>query len=110
MIRSATGHTEKAINKGLITLPCLVQGKISNIVGVKNLSKNLISVKRICEKGGSVLFIDEIAIVKNRLGQIVATAYNYNNLYRLRLKNNPIEALTTDITTWHRRLGHAQKS
>ena len=111
LIRSATGHTEKAVNKGSITLPCLVRGTTSNIglenvIGVKNLSKNLISVKRICEKGGNVLFINEIAIVRNKMGEVVATAYIYNNLYRIRLKDNPIEALTTDLTTWHRRLGH----
>ena len=58
IIRSATGHTEKAVNKGTIILPCLVKNKktnvgLENVIGVKNLAKNLISAKKICEKGGN---------------------------------------------------------
>ena len=78
---------------------------LRDVIGVRNLAKNLISVKKICERGGRILFTKERALVKNKQGQTIAIASIYNNLYRIHLQNHFPQVLNVYINTWHRRLG-----
>ena len=106
---------------------------VNNVYHVPKLHGNLLSVARFTQNGGSVKFMGNTCKLTSANGLVTATAYKHEDIYILDAKVilpesalitvldqselNPDTALVVyrakektskaDLTTWHRRLGHA---
>jgi transposase InsO family protein len=86
---------------------------LSNVLHVPNIASNLLSVSNLVREGHVIVFSQRGATVLRRenckvSGQVVATASNYKNLYKLDLANiaNLTNQCLPTALLWHRRLGH----
>ena len=102
------GYVVQAEGKGEVKL--LVRSKdkvvkltLHNVLYVPNLSKNLLSVNSITEKGASV-YIDnsKCTLVKDDKSYEIGHAYK-GKLYRL---NTNLEEASVAQSLWHQRMGH----
>ena len=85
--------------------------QMKDVYHVPNLSKNLMSVSKLTQKGNSVNFcLNEFQII-NSNGVLIAAGRSTDQIYKLKIK---LEKLTSNSATnkkhskmiWHRRLGH----
>jgi len=111
-VYGALHHQEgKVTSIGGVTLNCHTPAgprdiAFKEVLLVPSLRKKLLSVKRICEKGGKVTFMKDQVLIKVG-GEIVmeGSLLVGNDLYRVNL-NKPIFSYNASIGTWHQRLGH----
>lgn len=87
-----------------------LQIEINNVLFVPELKSNLLSIRRLVEKGFSVVF-DKDCVFINKGDNIVAKGYREGVLYKIHFDLPEIsesgQALTAEQTVdWHRRLGH----
>lgn len=84
------------------------QVSISNVLHVKDLSSNLLSVSQLCEKGHKVIFMNEGCEIYDRDNFLVATGRHINNMFVLNRSTNRCLFTSQDQQSllWHRRLGH----
>ncbi|KAJ6649269.1 Retrovirus-related Pol polyprotein from transposon TNT 1-94, partial [Pseudolycoriella hygida] len=84
------------------------QVSISNVLHVKELSSNLLSVSQLCKKGHKVIFTNEGCQIFDNDSDLVATGRHVHNMYVLNL--SPHRCLFTSTNKqsllWRQRLGH----
>lgn len=107
------GEMVEAYKEGSLYLQTLEGRKIKleKVLVCKNLSHNLLSVKRVEEKGLRILFENgKIKIQKNNY-EVIASGISKANLYILNLQVQNLEAnvTTSQDDLWHRRMGHSSK-
>lgn len=101
--------------KGTITISALVNGQnrdiiIQNVLYVPELGVNLLSVRKITEKGYIVKFNEHTCDIVNANREIMAVAKPNNNIYSLVQPVNTAYSCKSDTTSvWHRRLGHLNR-
>lgn len=101
--------------KGTITISALVNEQIRDIIiqdvlYVPELGVNLLSVRKITEKGYIVKFDEHTCDIVNANGDIMAVAKPRNNIYSLVQPVNIAYSCKSDTTSvWHRRLGHLNR-
>lgn len=83
---------------------------LSEVISVPELSKNLLSVNKITQNGGEVVFKkDKVQVFKNK-NKIMESEKNENGIYAVKLeKENEEKALTAEtenVLDWHKKLGH----
>ena len=114
----ADGRVMQVKGKGFGHLNCSSFGKenyrirLSNVYFIPELESNLISVKKLTEKGCEVKFSGGTCdLILNN--EIIGKAYLDGLLYELKLNNEKASLVNesnrtckSDITTWHNRLGH----
>ena len=106
------GYVVQAEGKGEVKL--LVRSKdkvvkltLHNVLYVPNLSKNLLSVNSITEKGAGVYFDNsKCTLVKDDKSYEIGHAYK-GKLYRL---NTNLEEASVAQSLWHQRMGHMNTS
>ncbi|MCO5579388.1 hypothetical protein L7F22_033243 [Adiantum nelumboides] len=99
--------------KGTITIQ-MSQGEekdVSNVLLVPSITKNLISVGQIVEKGYEVKFNKDGCYVKNDKGKIVAHGEKNGRLFKLKMNathnaNFSSHSSSSSLILWHKRLGH----
>lgn len=96
--------------KGTITVSVLINDNVREItvhdvLYVPELGVNLLSVRKITERGYVVEFRKNVCKITDTDGDLVAVARTKNNIYKL------IQPVNTayNCTVWHRRLGHLNK-
>lgn len=114
-ITTAANHSTNSSSEGEINLVVNNYGERNNIklkdtMFVPELRNNLMSVPTITEKGYTVIFKKEYAIVKRRDGSIALTASKKNNIYEVNeIRNQAMlasEVNDNKLTRWHQRYGH----
>jgi len=84
--------------------------KIQNALCVPELRNNLLSVPSITDKGLTVIFQKNRAIVKRKDGSTILTATKRNQLYvideRLDRAMSAENQVSKDLLKWHQRYGH----
>ena len=115
-VNVANGFQETALGKGFGVLNAINDNnqveKISvmDVLFVPGIASNLLSVRKLTEKGYSVQFEKNTCkIVKN--GTVVAIGDLCNDLYKLRIKMQEANVVSNDdckncIHEWHRKMGH----
>ena len=102
----------KVIGKGKVgkSKNCCVE----DVLLVKGLKHNLLSISQLCDKGNKVTFDCNSCIVENNIDkQIKLIGKRINNIYMIDLDNEPsldtkcLVSLDDDSWIWHRRLAHA---
>ncbi|MCO5587934.1 hypothetical protein L7F22_041887 [Adiantum nelumboides] len=99
--------------KGTITIQ-MSQGEekdLSNVLLVSGITKNLISVGQIVEKGYEVKFNKDGCYVKNDKGKVVAHGEKNGRLFKLKMNathnaNFSSHSSSSSLILWHKRLGH----
>ncbi|MCO5573286.1 hypothetical protein L7F22_027055 [Adiantum nelumboides] len=100
--------------KGTITIQML-QGEekdLSNVLLVLGITKNLISVGQIVEKGYEVKFNKDGCYVKNDKGNVVAHGEKNGRLFKLKMNAthnanfSSHSSSSSSLILWHKRLGH----
>ncbi|MCO5603674.1 hypothetical protein L7F22_057825 [Adiantum nelumboides] len=99
--------------KGTITIQ-MSQGEekdLSNVLLVPGITKNLISVDQIVEKGYEVKFNKDGCYVKNDKGKVVAHGEKNGRLFKLKMNathnaNFSSHSFSSSLILWHKRLGH----
>ena len=88
---------------------------IEDVLLVKNLKHNLISISQLCDRGNRVIFEPTHCIVENLSDKKpLFIGPRQENVYVLNLENLPssslscLSAINNDAWLWHRRLGHAK--
>jgi len=101
---------------GKVNIPIFVNGETRLIVAedvlyVPNLSVNLLSVRKITQKGFTINFDESVCKITNG-DNLVATAKPVNDIYKLSQPSNVTYACKIDTSSnkWHRRLGHLNRS
>jgi transposase InsO family protein len=117
----AVAHQETFANvKGELSILTNVNNKTSrvifkDVIYVPNFSKNLISIHKITEMGGTVNFYNNYAEIKINNQIIIKGTKTKNNLWKIdqiydvpKVQTNAqhVHALKVNINTWHQRLGH----
>uniref|UniRef100_A0A0A9WWP7 Copia protein n=1 Tax=Lygus hesperus TaxID=30085 RepID=A0A0A9WWP7_LYGHE len=81
---------------------------IDNVIECEGLTKNLLSVRRLEQKGLSVRFEQDKVSVCDNVGTVVCEGSNVNNLYVLTFYSGTGAAfLTNEDVLMHRRMGHS---
>ncbi|MCO5606454.1 hypothetical protein L7F22_060642 [Adiantum nelumboides] len=99
--------------KGMITIQ-MSQGEekdLSNVLLVSGITKNLISVGQIVEKGYEVKFNKDGCYVKNDKEKVVAHGEKNGRLFKLKMNathnaNFSSHSFSSSLILWHKRLGH----
>ena len=85
---------------------------VTDVLYVPEMEGNLLSVKKLAKRGLTISFEDKFCSIKNKSCEI-ACGYLDGKLYRLKTNeeralkmNQGMKIETTDIITWHKRLGH----
>lgn len=91
-----------------------VQGipKLTNIMLVKYLKANLISISQLCDDSHNASFNkEECSVLDDQGKEILRGKRSSNNCYLLNL-NHQCSTITVDTVTdlWHQRLGHTSLS
>lgn len=114
-----------------VMFPNNVKKTISNVMYVPYLSTNLLSVNRLTQNGYSVKFDNNVCLISDNKGQVIASANNCNGIYKLNVlpaigltehcsQNTQVDhrcsGMVNDNTQeaayavspelWHKRLGH----
>jgi len=118
-VYTASEHYMKSVGSGNVNLNIKASYKnnpikIQNALYVPELRNNLLSVSSITDKGHSVIFKKNNAIVKRKDGSTFLTATKQNEIYvidekidRAMLANNEKHR---DLLKWHQRYGHVNIS
>jgi len=101
--------SSKIIGKGTLSLENGV-AKVENVLCVKDLKHNLLSVSQMCDQGHTLTFDShECEIRRSMSGKLVGiTVRTPNNVYilaKIRGETCLIEQ-TNEIWLWHKRMGH----
>nr|KYP48411.1 hypothetical protein KK1_029873 [Cajanus cajan] len=85
---------------------------IDNVLYVKGLTHNLLSISQLCDSGYEVSFNKNKCTVSQSDSSILFTANRCNNLYKILF--NELESQNVDCLVsyenqwlWHKKLGHA---
>ena len=102
------GSKSQIKGKGIISLPRL--SDIANVLYVKGLRVNLLSISQICDQDFMVLFSKGKCLVMNESGKKLISGFcTLDNCYGLvpdaDIVCNSIRLLNEDL--WHQRMGHA---
>lgn len=100
--------------KGEVTLTFPDEDEIINLPNtlyVPNLTTNLMSVSKITDKGYTVLFKKNNAIIKDKKGQPILKAQRKDNLYYIQSEissndEQEISFYSPKMMLWHEKLGH----
>lgn len=109
-ILAANNASMKVVNTGNVDLKLNnVNLSINDVLHVPDLSANLLSVSRMCEKGNKVVFDEQGCKIYTRENDLVSFCKPENGIYKL--KSNISECMNAvnksdDLVLWHRRLGH----
>ena len=102
------GSKSQIKGKGIISLPGLPD--IANVLFVKGLRVNLLSISQICDQGFMVLFSKGKCLVMNESGKkLISGVRILNNCYEL-VPDADIICNSIDLPNehlWHQRMGHA---
>ncbi|MCO5583616.1 hypothetical protein L7F22_037529 [Adiantum nelumboides] len=84
---------------------------LSNVLLVLGITKNLISVGQIVEKGYEAKFNKDGCYVKNDQGKVVAHGEKNGRLFKLKMNathnaNLSSHSSSSSLILWHKRLGH----
>lgn len=79
---------------------------VKDAMCVPELTTNLLSVSQLISKGNTVKFGDDGCKIFNSIGDLVATAYLVNGVYKLNTPNGIAASAIASGEIWHRRLGH----
>lgn len=83
---------------------------LNNVSYVPDLSKNLLSVNAITEKGGEVKFTKDSVYVTKDDCQVLSGKKQENGLYVINIEKSEQECMLVDTNElaekWHRKLGH----
>lgn len=100
---------------GMVNIPLLVNGEANvaateDVLYVPRLSVNLLSVQKITEKGFTIKFDRETCEILDG-GDVIAIAKPVDGVYKLSQPSNIAYSckLDSDLTEWHRRLGHLNR-
>ena len=87
---------------------------IDNVILVKGLKHNLISVSQLCDKGNLVTFDSKCCLIKRQdTNEIVLIGHRVDNVYMINLdevSSNDVKCLVSkndETWLWHRRVAHA---
>ena len=87
---------------------------IKDVLLVKRLKHNLLSISQLCDKRNKVTFDSNNCIVENNNDkQIKLIGKRFNNIYMIDLDNEPsinticLVSLNDESWIWHKRLAHA---
>ena len=102
------GSKSQIKGKGIISLPGLPD--IANVLYVKGLRVNLLSISQICDQDFMVLFCKGKCLVMNESGKkLISGVRTFDNCYGLvpdaDIVCNSIRLPNEDL--WHQRMGHA---
>lgn len=87
--------------------------KVNNVLCIHNLTTNLLSVSKIIASGNRVVFNKNVCHIYNQQNDCIGEANQVNGVYKLNIvKSEELLAAmaVTSSKTWHRRLGHINKS
>ena len=109
----------EAIGRGNIVTSIKVEGvlrqiKITKVLHVPKIHNNLLSVSKLISEGLKIEFGEFGCVMRNKLGNVIATATRDKNLFRLDCLairgNEKANAAKLEhggvLALWHRRLGH----
>lgn len=108
------GATITATKKGVIqvTTDQGLEGSIQDVLYCPELTCNLLSVKRLQERGMVVIF-NHAGVEIKRKGQLIAKGKPINNLlgitFTIKRKSANIAEIKNNYKLWHERLGHISK-
>lgn len=86
---------------------------IDNVLYVKGLKHNMLSISQLCDSGYDVAFIKGECIVKNSDGSLLFIAKRQGNLYKIKLGELSSQNVSYLVSVkennwlWHKKLGHA---
>ncbi|RDX73915.1 hypothetical protein CR513_46399, partial [Mucuna pruriens] len=86
---------------------------IDNVLFVKGLKHNLLSISQLCDSGYDVSFNKGECIVKDYKSSIIFSVKRLNTLYKIDMTNltnqnvTCLVSINDDHWTWHKKLGHA---
>ena len=87
---------------------------IDNVLLVKGLKHNLLSISQFCDKGNKVTFDSNFCIVENQNDkQVKLIGKRINNIYMIDLEDKPyidskcLVSMNDDSWIWHKRFAHA---
>ncbi|RLU23300.1 hypothetical protein DMN91_003504 [Ooceraea biroi] len=113
----ANNNKLKVRGKGTADIPIEVNGQAriavaEEVLYVSELSVNLLSVRKLTEKGLVVKFNKHVCTITDKSGNLVALAKPVNGIYELSQSVNAVYSCKSVKSTieWHRRLGHLSKS
>lgn len=120
----ANNGTTKVTGLGKALIEAEVNSQLQNLevndaLLVPELKTNLLSVARICDRGYTVTFKEQCAVIKNSKDNVMLIADRKDNLYYLRGSDNSnynanfaSESIDSsknkfaDVNKWHCRMGH----
>lgn len=113
-IRAANNDMMKVICSGDVSCRVNVHGKSSgvtmkDVMCVPGLTTNLLSVSQMTSKGYSVIFLPDMAEIRDKHGSLIATATEVDGLYRLDVDRGTAFTATgknDSMELWHRRCAH----
>lgn len=111
--RAAREHFVKSVGSGNVNLLLRANRRENNSVKIQDalseLRNNLLSVPSVTDKGHSVTFVRNRAIIKRKDGSTILTATKRNQLYVVDEKVDQAMLVENEhdrILRWHRRYGH----
>lgn len=106
-------HAESKGNIEVVLGIINIIAEIKDVLYIKDLRCNLLSVQKLANAGIKTIFDEDRAILKKN-GKIIAVANRENNLYKIEFKVNEkcVNLMTNEMQAeiWHRRLGHISVS
>lgn len=115
---ASKSHTTQIVGNGIVKIDIDDKNsvKLPDTLFVPDLSANLLSISKITEKGHSVIFHKDNAIIKNPVGDVVMKAQKSDGLYVVNaqpmdksscLKSESCRNVSEEkLGIWHRRMGH----
>ena len=84
---------------------------ISNVLLVKNLKHNLLSISQLCDKGFKISFSEDKSSIRDKNQNLIFEGYRDKNIYVLNMKINHnsdmcLIANENDPWLWHKRFCH----
>lgn len=109
-INTAGSQRIKSVAKGTVNLE-LDEGpiEVKEVFMVPELSTNLLSISKICEKNMTVLLKNDGCEVRDENGNIVVSGIQEDGMYKLPTKRIQKACVISEVELWHRRLGHLSR-
>ena len=109
------GDNSKSIIRGIGTIGNNSHTQIKNVLLIKNLKYNLLSISQLCDKGFRVCFESNAChVINSTTNQIIYIGKRHENMYVIHIDevvlNDESCLIANDVSDswlWHRRLGHA---
>jgi hypothetical protein len=110
-----SGDNGKGKVKGLGKIAISNDLSISNILLVKSLNFNLLSMAQLCDLGFQYIFgVDDVEIISVDGSNLIFKGFRYENIYLVDFNTSDAQLSTCLFTKssigwlWHRRLGHVR--